>query len=221
MFTPRMKERLHWFGACQVAKYRIAITRADRYFDAGYISKRHLERMINRGRDPIDRSQPSNASTNNERFQVHFRMLVRGLYLNHNPHHLYSAIQSTHWSVSRTRPTIDMDEYFGILYSSFWVDGEELLFHKKWRTQTVKALAEGIFINKAWDRMPILADALEDAGCDHQIVLHRLRTEELCFTKYTHRYGQVAIKCRPPHHRGCYILHKILGGKYHSRKVPC
>jgi hypothetical protein len=35
----------------------------------------------------------------------------------------------------------------------------------EWRTDTVIALASGIYDEPAWERMPILSDALVDAGC--------------------------------------------------------
>src|SRR5262245_51520520 len=35
-----------------------------------------------------------------------------------------------------------------------------------WRTSDVMALAKGIYEERAFERMPILADALQDAGCD-------------------------------------------------------
>lgn len=38
-------------------------------------------------------------------------------------------------------------------------------FPPKWRTQDVMDLAGLIYRDRAWDQMPILADALEDAGC--------------------------------------------------------
>jgi hypothetical protein len=42
-----------------------------------------------------------------------------------------------------------------------------------WRTSTVLALAEGIYQERAFDRLPILADALQDAGCeDEQLLSH-------------------------------------------------
>jgi hypothetical protein len=40
---------------------------------------------------------------------------------------------------------------------------------------TVTSLAAGIYQERAFDRLPILADALEDAGCDNQDVLSHLR----------------------------------------------
>lgn len=44
-----------------------------------------------------------------------------------------------------------------------------------WRTSTVVALAEGIYRGGAFDRLPILADALQDAGCENEVVLAHCR----------------------------------------------
>jgi hypothetical protein len=63
-----------------------------------------------------------------------------------------------------------------------------------WLTETVVALAEGIYQERAFDRMPILADALEDAGCDDADVLNH---------------------CRQPgeHVRGCWVVDLLTGRK--------
>jgi hypothetical protein len=61
-----------------------------------------------------------------------------------------------------------------------------------WRTSTVVALATGVYSDRAWDRLPVLADALEDAGCtDPEVIGH----------------------CRGPgpHARGCWVVDLILG----------
>ncbi|WP_439630587.1 hypothetical protein [Gemmata sp.] len=62
----------------------------------------------------------------------------------------------------------------------------------EWRTSTVVQLAQGIYDDRAFDRLPILADALQDAGCDNADVL-------------TH--------CRDtgPHARGCWVVDLVLG----------
>ncbi|MCE9561576.1 MAG: hypothetical protein K8U57_05935 [Planctomycetes bacterium] len=61
-----------------------------------------------------------------------------------------------------------------------------------WLTSDVIALAQGIYEDRAFDRMPILADALQDAGCDNEDVLSH---------------------CRQPgeHVRGCWAVDLILG----------
>ena len=59
------------------------------------------------------------------------------------------------------------------------------------RTETVFALATGIYTERAFDRMPILADALEDAGCDNADILEHCRGDG-------------------PHVRGCWVVDLIL-----------
>ncbi len=61
-----------------------------------------------------------------------------------------------------------------------------------WLTPTVFSLAQGIYADRAFDRLPILADALEDAGCDSADILNH---------------------CRQPgeHVRGCWAVDLVLG----------
>jgi hypothetical protein len=62
-----------------------------------------------------------------------------------------------------------------------------------WLTSTVIALARGIYDDRAFDRMPILADALEDAGCDNADILAHCRDADAT------------------HVRGCWVVDLILG----------
>jgi hypothetical protein len=61
-----------------------------------------------------------------------------------------------------------------------------------WLTSTVVSLAEGIYAERAFDRLPILADALQDAGCDSADVLDHCRGTG-------------------PHARGCWVVDLVLG----------
>lgn len=48
-------------------------------------------------------------------------------------------------------------------------------FNPAWATETVQALVAGIDAERAFDRLPILADALEEAGCDDLLLLRHCR----------------------------------------------
>lgn len=61
-----------------------------------------------------------------------------------------------------------------------------------WLTTTVQQLASAIYEDRAFDRMPILGDALEDAGCDNTAILEHCRGG-----------GE--------HVRGCWALDLVLG----------
>ncbi|MBY0460575.1 MAG: hypothetical protein K2V38_24935, partial [Gemmataceae bacterium] len=50
--------------------------------------------------------------------------------------------------------------------------------HPDWLTSTVTDLTRGIVTDSAFDRLPILADALQDAGCDNEHLLHHCRHAE-------------------------------------------
>lgn len=71
-------------------------------------------------------------------------------------------------------------------------------FESIWRTPTVLGLARGIVTDGAYDRMPILADALLDADCDEEAILRHCRGTE------RHASGECS------HSRGCWVLDLIL-----------
>jgi hypothetical protein len=61
-----------------------------------------------------------------------------------------------------------------------------------WNGGTVPKLAQAIYDERAYDRLPILADALEEAGCNNADIVSHLRGPG-------------------PHVRGCWALDLILG----------
>lgn len=65
-------------------------------------------------------------------------------------------------------------------------------FLPEWRTSTAVALARQMYESRDFDAMPILADALQDAGCEDADVLDHCR-------------GQ------GPHVRGCWVVDLVLG----------
>lgn len=50
-------------------------------------------------------------------------------------------------------------------------------FDPAWRSEVALALATGIHVENAFDRLPVLADALEEAGCDAADILSHCRGE--------------------------------------------
>jgi hypothetical protein len=61
-----------------------------------------------------------------------------------------------------------------------------------WNDGTVSKLARAVYDERAFDRLPILADALEDAGCADENIWGHCRGEG-------------------PHVRGCWVVDLLLG----------
>ncbi|MBN9120177.1 MAG: hypothetical protein J0I06_13610 [Planctomycetes bacterium] len=66
-------------------------------------------------------------------------------------------------------------------------------FSREWRTDTVLTLARQMYASRDFSGMPILADALQDAGCDEPAILNHCRDP-----------GQT-------HVRGCWAADLVLG----------
>ena len=80
----------------------------------------------------------------------------------------------------------------GLLRDVFGNPFRRVAVDPRWLTSDVVALATGIYAEKAFDRLPILADALQDAGCDNADVLDHCRGPG-------------------PHVRGCWAVDLLLG----------
>jgi hypothetical protein len=89
----------------------------------------------------------------------------------------------------RRQFSILLREMFGpILFRPTAIDWSSIA----WNNQVVAKLAIAIYNDRAFDRLPILADALEDAGCDNVDILAHCRGPG-------------------PHVRGCWVVDLILG----------
>ena len=60
-----------------------------------------------------------------------------------------------------------------------------------WNDDMVRKIAQAIYDERAFDRLPILADALTDAGCDNADILNHCRSEG-------------------PHVKGCWVVDLLL-----------
>jgi hypothetical protein len=95
-------------------------------------------------------------------------------------------------SVWRERHAASLLKQVPLLYDIFGNPFRPVTVDLSWLTATVVSLAQAIYDERAFDRLPILADALEDAGCTNSNFLNH---------------------CRQPgeHVRGCWCVDLILG----------
>ena len=89
-----------------------------------------------------------------------------------------------HSELSRERVAIGFD-VFGHHF-------RRVIFDTSWRTEAVVGLARGMYKSRDFGPMPLLADALEDAGCSDAAVLAHCRGDG-------------------PHVRGCWVVDLVLG----------
>jgi hypothetical protein len=80
----------------------------------------------------------------------------------------------------------------GLLRDIFGDRGYPVTCSPSLLTTDVTSLARGIYDERAFDRLPILADALQDAGCDNDDILDHCRGPG-------------------PHVRGCWVVDLVLG----------
>jgi len=87
------------------------------------------------------------------------------------------------WHYTNPLYAIYIREIFGYPF-------KPITLNPAWLTPIARALAEQIYNDKAFDRMPVLGDALEDAGCTMKEVLGHCRSDQ-------------------EHCRGCWLLDKF------------
>lgn len=103
------------------------------------------------------------------------------------------------WAVSATAAASDREgvsqgeyaEQAAFLRDIFGSPFRPVAAKASWLTSTVVAITGGIYQERAFDRLPILADALMDAGCDNDDVLAHCRSDG-------------------PHVRGCWVVDLVL-----------
>lgn len=86
---------------------------------------------------------------------------------------------------SLERPGFALNDIFGNPFRPVTID-------PRWQSSTVIDLATVIYEERSFNLMPILADALMDAGCDSEEIIAHCRSEG-------------------PHVRGCWVVDLLLG----------
>jgi hypothetical protein len=105
---------------------------------------------------------------------------------------VWAAISTLQSSPSETRRCAPKRIRAALLREIFGNPFRPVTLDPSWLTSTVVALAEGIYADRAFDRLPILVDALQDAGCDNADILAHGRMDG-------------------PHVRGCWVVDLLLG----------
>ena len=93
------------------------------------------------------------------------------------------------WIVNNNGPSV---EHCDLVRCTFDNPFRPVVFSPAWRTDTAVAIARGMYEARDFGAMPILADALQDAGCDNDDVLTHCRDA-----------AQV-------HVRGCWVVDLVL-----------
>jgi hypothetical protein len=94
--------------------------------------------------------------------------------------------------LKRAAQKVEHEAHCNLLRDIFGNPFRPIVVDPRWQTESVVALATVIYAEWAFDRMPILADALEEAGCDHADFLAHCRGPG-------------------PHVRGCWVVDLVLG----------
>jgi hypothetical protein len=104
-----------------------------------------------------------------------------------------NALDGPRWFLeSRTAQNREQTAQCGLLRDIFGDPFRLAAVDPRWLASDVVAVARAVYDDRAFDRLPILADALQDAGCDDDDVL---------------------AHCRRPgeHVRGCWVVDRVLG----------
>jgi hypothetical protein len=95
-------------------------------------------------------------------------------------------------ALCRKSPRAELAAQVAILHDIYGNPFHPVAFSPEWRTDTAVTLARTMYDDRDFSAMPILADALQDAGCDSAEVLDHCRGPG-------------------PHVRGCWVVDLVLG----------
>jgi hypothetical protein len=112
--------------------------------------------------------------------------------------HQLAARAVAHWrrpsDDAEPDPQVIADELTAqmpLLWDVFEDSLRDVEFDPRWRTADVVGLARAIYDDRVFERLPLLADALMDAGCADEHVLSHCRSDG-------------------PHVRGCWVVDLVL-----------
>ncbi|VTU00780.1 Uncharacterized protein (Fragment) OS=uncultured bacterium PE=4 SV=1 [Gemmataceae bacterium] len=100
----------------------------------------------------------------------------------------WAVLRLTNQFEAATSESQPLPHYFRDIFGNPF---RPVAFFPEWRTSAAVAVAGGMYESRNFDAMPILADALQDAGCDSDDVLEHCRGPG-------------------PHVRGCWVVDLVL-----------
>jgi hypothetical protein len=107
-----------------------------------------------------------------------------------------SALFRGKWKISLLHEPVstgvDGTVLCGLIRDVFGNPFRSVIFSPEWRTDTTLSLTLQMYDTREFSAMPILADALQDAGCDNADILDHCRGPG-------------------PHVRGCWVVDLVLG----------
>jgi hypothetical protein len=99
-----------------------------------------------------------------------------------------------HAALGLAQDELPRNECVRLIECVFGLCGRTAALALPWRTETAVALAALMYESRDFSAMPILADALQDAGCGSADILDHCRGPG-------------------PHVRGCWVVDLVLGRK--------
>ncbi|AMV28503.1 hypothetical protein VT84_29125 [Gemmata sp. SH-PL17] len=187
----------------EAARKEAATTVGDLYTDyrqhnglEPYIAHVHASACVEAAKIPRPDQPPDSFATSaaNYAAQAYLHEMIKSIHALDDEGHEYKADEAAAQAAL-------VREIFGNPF-------RPIVFNPVWRTSDVMLLADGIYTDRAFDRMPILADALQDAGCNNDDLLGHLRDPALVPREHADSASDP-----PPvsHVLGCWALDLVLG----------
>ena len=194
--SPGWRRKFRLFG-CHCLRRLQPFVPGDRFARALDVAERHfdgppaiaeLRAAVAEAQESseVHRSDPERAE---ERAAPHLRELLA-----HSPHAAANgAAGAVLWVLGGSRPGAELQaDMMQQLRDLFGNPFRPVAFDPAWRTTTAVALARQMYESREFSAMPIMADALQDAGCESADVLDHCRGPG-------------------PHVRGCWVVDLVLG----------
>jgi hypothetical protein len=180
----------HWSGFGKV--YRDGLDANERYADSR--EKAELATLA----EQLRAEQRELDRWHHDEFPYHYTTICRGMRLatglgRVNPVEVLVCVRDAIHSIHK-RPEWEAEErtLADLLRDIFGTPVPPVSFDPAWRTETAVTLAKQMYESRDFGAIPILADALQDAGCTSDDILDHCRGPG-------------------PHVRGCWVVDLVLG----------